>query len=65
MSRYDHPHILAGQGTLGLELLEQVCDIDAIIIPVGGGGLLAGVSRAAKTLYPKIKIIVRSTNHSF
>lgn len=55
---YDHPHIIAGQGTLGLEIVEQVPDIDAIVVPTGGGGLLAGVSVAVKTLYPHIKIIV-------
>lgn len=54
---YDHPHIIAGQGTLGLEIVEQVPDIDAIVVPTGGGGLLAGVSVAVKTLYPHIKII--------
>ncbi|XP_066254982.1 L-threonine ammonia-lyase isoform X2 [Euwallacea similis] len=54
---YDHPHIIAGQGTLGLEILEQVEDIDAIVVPTGGGGLLAGVSVAVKMLNPNIKII--------
>lgn len=57
--RYDHPHIIAGQGTLGLEIVEQVKNIDAIIVPVGGGGLIAGVALAVKTLYPNVKIIVR------
>ncbi|XP_073999687.1 serine racemase [Rhodnius prolixus] len=54
---YDHPHIIAGQGTLGLEIVEQVQNIDAIIVPVGGGGLIAGVALAVKTLYPHITII--------
>ncbi|KAL1501506.1 hypothetical protein ABEB36_006815 [Hypothenemus hampei] len=54
---YDHPHIIAGQGTLALEILEQVPDIDAIVVPTGGGGLLAGISVAVKTLNPRIKII--------
>ncbi|CAA9994863.1 unnamed protein product [Nesidiocoris tenuis] len=54
---YDHPHIIAGQGTLGLEILEQIKDIDAIIVPTGGGGLIAGVALAAKTLHPGIQII--------
>lgn len=58
LCRYDHPHIIAGQGTLGLEIVEQVYDIDAVIIPVGGGGLIAGVALAVKTLYPNCKIIV-------
>ncbi|GAU98520.1 hypothetical protein RvY_09654-2 [Ramazzottius varieornatus] len=54
---YDHPYILAGQGTCGLEMLEQVPDMDAAIIPVGGGGLVAGMAVALKTLNPKITII--------
>ncbi|XP_064094075.1 uncharacterized protein LOC135206650 isoform X2 [Macrobrachium nipponense] len=54
---YDHPHILAGQGTMGLEIVEQVKDIDAVVIPVGGGGLIAGVALAVKALYPHVKVI--------
>ncbi|XP_044744464.1 L-threonine ammonia-lyase isoform X2 [Coccinella septempunctata] len=54
---YDHPHIIAGQGTIALEILEQVNDIDAIVVPTGGGGLLAGVIVAVKALNSKIKII--------
>ncbi|ESO89241.1 hypothetical protein LOTGIDRAFT_154332 [Lottia gigantea] len=54
---YDHPHILAGQGTMGLEIVDQVPDLDACIIPVGGGGLIAGTALAIKRLNPKVKII--------
>jgi threonine dehydratase len=54
---YDDPAIIAGQGTMGLEIVEQVPDLDAIIVPVGGGGLLAGVSLAIKTLRPEAKIV--------
>ncbi|XP_022913798.1 L-threonine ammonia-lyase isoform X2 [Onthophagus taurus] len=54
---YDHPHIMAGQGTIGLEIVEQVKDIDAVVVPVGGGGLIAGISLAIKTLAPHVKII--------
>jgi threonine dehydratase len=54
---YDDPAIIAGQGTMGLEIVEQVPDFDAVIIPVGGAGLLAGVSLAIKTLRPKTKIV--------
>ncbi len=54
---YDDPAIIAGQGTMGLEIVEQVPDLDAVIIPVGGAGLLAGVSLAVKTLRPDAKII--------
>src|SRR5437016_3022609 len=54
---YDDPAIIAGQGTMGLEIVEQTPDLDAVIVPVGGGGLLAGVSLAVKTLRPKVKIV--------
>ena len=60
---YDHPHILAGQGTMGLEIIEQVPDLDACIIPVGGGGLIAGSAVAIKTLRPNVKIYVSSLTH--
>ncbi|BCW88502.1 L-threonine ammonia-lyase [Alphaproteobacteria bacterium SO-S41] len=53
---YDDDAIIAGQGTLGLELLEEVPDLDAIIVPIGGGGLISGVATAAKALKPSIKI---------
>jgi threonine dehydratase len=54
---YDNPAIIAGQGTMGLEIVEQIPDADAIVIPVGGAGLLAGVSLAVKTARPTVKII--------
>ena len=54
---YDDPAIIAGQGTLGLEILEQVPDVDLVIVPVGGAGLIAGISLAMKTLRPQVKII--------
>ncbi|KAK6739053.1 hypothetical protein RB195_020872 [Necator americanus] len=54
---YDHPDILAGQGTIGLEILEQVPDVDAIIVPVGGAGLIAGIAVAVKTLKPQVQVI--------
>jgi threonine dehydratase len=54
---FDHPDIIAGQGTLGLEILEQVPDVDAIVCPVGGGGLLAGLCVAVKALRPRVRII--------
>src|SRR5256885_9557597 len=54
---YDDPAIIAGQGTMGIEIVEQVKDVDAVIVPVGGAGLLAGVSLAVKTLRPQTKII--------
>lgn len=54
---YDHPDIMAGQGTIGLEICEQVSDIDAVVVPVGGGGLIAGVATAIKAMSPRTKII--------
>jgi len=54
---FDDPSIIAGQGTMALEILEQVRDADAIVCPIGGGGLIAGVAIAAKALRPRIKII--------
>jgi len=51
---------LAGQGTIGLEILEDLPDVDYIIVPIGGGGLVAGISVAAKQLKPSVKIIVRN-----
>jgi threonine dehydratase len=54
---FDDPYIIAGQGTLGLEIIEQVPDLDAIVCPVGGGGLLAGVCIAVKALKPRVQVI--------
>ncbi len=60
---YDDPAIIAGQGTVGLEITEQVPDADAVIVPVGGGGLLAGVALAVKTVRPQTKIIAVEADH--
>jgi threonine dehydratase len=54
---FDDEAVIAGQGTLGLEMLEQHGDLDALIIPVGGGGLIAGIACAVKETNPKIKVI--------
>lgn len=56
--RNDNPDIVSGQGTMGLEIVDQLEGVDAIIIPVGGGTLIAGTCIAVKTLYPSVKIIV-------
>ncbi|AIE87416.1 threonine ammonia-lyase [Fimbriimonas ginsengisoli] len=54
---FDGADVIAGQGTLGLEILEQVSDVDAIVVPIGGGGLIAGLGLAVKTLRPDTEII--------
>jgi threonine dehydratase len=54
---FDNPAIIAGQGTIGLEILEQVPHPDAIVVPIGGAGLIAGISLAVKTLQPQVQII--------
>jgi threonine dehydratase len=60
---FDDPDIIAGQGTLGLEILEDVPDLDAVIVPVGGGGLIAGIGTAIKALRPQAQVIgVESAN---
>ena len=53
---YDHPDVIAGQGTIALELADQVADLDAIIAPVGGGGLMAGLCIAAHGLNPSLRL---------
>lgn len=54
---FDDEAVIAGQGTLGLEMLEQVPDLDTIVVPVGGGGLIAGTALAAKALRPQVGIV--------
>lgn len=54
---YDDPAVIAGQGTIGLEILEQVPQVEAIVIPIGGGGLIAGIALAVKERQPGVKII--------
>jgi threonine dehydratase len=54
---YDDPHIIAGQGTVALEMLEKVPDLDVLVVPVGGGGLITGCAIAARALKPSIEIV--------
>ncbi|WP_422122038.1 threonine/serine dehydratase [Planococcus sp. X10-3] len=54
---YDHPDVIAGQGTVGLEILEQLPDVDVIVVPVGGGGLIGGILTAVKAIKPEVQII--------
>jgi threonine dehydratase len=54
---YDDPKIIAGQGTAGLEILEDLPDVDLVLVPIGGGGLISGISTAIKLSKPNVKII--------
>ena len=54
---FDDPDVIAGQGTIALELSEQVPDLDVVIVPIGGGGLISGVAYTLKSLNPNIKVI--------
>lgn len=54
---YDHPHVIAGQGTAALELLDETGPLDALLVPVGGGGLIAGSAVAAKALHPGVRVV--------
>lgn len=53
---FDDPDVIAGQGTIALELYEQIPDMDAVIVPIGGGGLISGIAYTIKSLNPKIKV---------
>jgi threonine dehydratase len=57
MPPFDHPWIIAGQGTIGLEILEQAPEVAAVCVPASGGGLLAGVATAIKSLAPHVRVI--------
>src|SRR5690606_15867269 len=61
---FDSVEVIAGQGTVGLEILEEVPDADAIVVPVGGGGLLAGVATAVKALRPEVRVLGVEPEHA-
>lgn len=54
---FNDPSVIAGQGTVGLELLDQIPDLEAVVVPVGGGGLIAGIACAIKETHPKVLVI--------
>jgi threonine dehydratase len=57
ISPFDDPDLIAGQGTLGLEIVQALPDVDAVIVPIGGGGLISGVSMALKSHNPAVRVI--------
>jgi threonine dehydratase len=54
---FDDPDVMAGQGTIGLEILNELPDVHSIVVPIGGGGLIAGIATAVKSLKPEVRII--------
>ena len=54
---YDHPDVIAGQGTAGLEIAEQLPDVKTVVVPVGGGGLISGIAAALRALKPDVRIV--------
>ena len=54
---YDHPHVIAGQGTIGCEIVEQIGDIATVVVPIGGGGLISGIAAAIKALRPNARVV--------
>jgi threonine dehydratase len=54
---FDHPRVIAGQGTIGLELVESMPDLQQLVVPIGGGGLISGIALAVKSLLPQVRII--------
>ncbi|MDT7787985.1 MAG: threonine dehydratase [Pseudonocardiales bacterium] len=54
---FDHPDVIAGQGTIGLEILEDLPDVDAVVVPMSGGGLISGVATVIKALRPDVRVI--------
>ncbi len=54
---FDNRHVIAGQGTIGLEILDELADVEAVLVPIGGGGLISGVATAVKSLRPQVKVI--------
>ncbi len=61
---FDNEHVMAGQGTMALEILEQAPDVEAIVVPVGGGGLLAGIGTVMKARKPSVRVIGVEPEHA-
>lgn len=54
---FDDPHVIAGQGTIGLEILEQLPEVEQVVVPIGGGGLISGIAFAIKSLKPSCRVV--------
>merc|ERR1711907_918686 len=54
---YDDVEVIAGQGTIGLELMEQIPDLDAILVPTSGGGMISGIATAVRAIKPEVRVI--------
>jgi threonine dehydratase len=54
---FDDPLVIAGQGTIGLEILEELPDVDTILVPIGGGGVISGIALAAKAINPRVRVV--------
>ena len=61
---FNDPYVIAGQGTIGLEMLKEQGDLDVVLVPIGGGGIAAGIALAVKTINPKIKVIGVQTKNA-
>jgi threonine dehydratase len=61
---FDDKYVIAGQGTIGLEILEQLEDVDVVLVPIGGGGILSGISTAIKAIKPSVKVIGVEAAHA-
>ncbi len=61
---FDHPDVLAGQGTVGLEMLEQLPDVATVLVPTGGGGLVGGIAAAVKGVKPEVRVIGVQAEHA-
>ncbi len=54
---FDDPYVIAGQGTIGMEIVEDLADVDMVIVPIGGGGIASGIAKAVKSLKPSVKMV--------
>lgn len=60
---FNDPYVISGQGTIGLEILEELPNVDIVLVPIGGGGILAGIAKAIKSIKPSVKLIGVQTDN--